>query len=268
MLSPAGVHELVPSLCTDEILGGIYGWPDGYLNPRGALQGFVECSRELGATWVPDEVSGFATHTDQGATVHTRHAGTIVTPTLIITAGAWTQRLAALAGIELPVVPVRRQACYVTLPKLPADKLPMILDRQHDISFRHDTETPDHVLMTRTIRNEPVGFNFDWDAAAFDTVLAPRLRHYRPGCGKPQLQRGWAGHYAVTPDENPILGQHPEYARLFMAVGFSGHGVMLAPATGKALSELIALGRSETFDLHPYRLERFASGDLIADPQI
>jgi glycine/D-amino acid oxidase-like deaminating enzyme len=53
-----------------------------------------------------------------------------------------------------------------------------------------------------------------------------------------------------------------------MAVGFSGHGVMLAPATGKALSELIGLGRCETFDLHPYRLERFVSGDLIPDPQI
>ena len=105
MLSPAGVRELVPSLCTDEIVGGIYGWRDGYLNPRGALQGFVERSRELGATWVQDEVTGFTPHTDQGATVHTRHGGTIVTPTLIITAGAWTQRLAALAGIELPVVP-------------------------------------------------------------------------------------------------------------------------------------------------------------------
>ena len=169
--------------------------------------------------------------------------GTIVTPTLIITAGAWTQRLAALAGIQLPV-----------------DKLPMILDRQHDLSFRHDTETPDHVLMTRTIRNEPVGFNFDWDAAAFDAVLAPRLRHYLPSCGEPQLQRGWAGHYAVTPDENPILGQHPEYARLFMAVGFSGHGVMLTPATGKALSELIGAGHCETFDLHPYRLAAFCLG--------
>jgi sarcosine oxidase subunit beta len=129
-------------------------------NPRGALQGFGRTPWELGATWVQDEVAGFTPHADQGATVHTRHSGTIVTPTLIITAGAWTQRLAALAGIELPVVPVRRQACYVTLPKLPADKLPMILDRQHDISFRHDTETPDHVLMSRTIRNEPI-FNFD-----------------------------------------------------------------------------------------------------------
>ena len=83
-----------------------------------------------------------------------------------------------------------------------------------------------------------------------------------------RLQRGWAGHYAVTPDENPILGQHPAYPHVFMATGFSGHGVMLAPATGKAISELIQVGRSETLDIRPYRLEWFASGDLIPDPQI
>jgi glycine/D-amino acid oxidase-like deaminating enzyme len=268
VLSPASINELVPHLCTDDIVGGIYGYRDGYLNPRGALQGFVERSQELGCTWLQDDVTGFTPQTNQGAVVHTRANGTLTTPTLLITAGAWTQRLAALAGIPLPVLPVRRQACYVTLPTLPAEKLPMILDRQHDISFRHDTETPDHLLVSRTIRDEPVGFNFDWDAAAFPSVIAPHLRHYLPSCGEPQLQRGWAGHYAVTPDENPILGQHPAYPHIFMATGFSGHGVMLAPATGRAMAELIRLGRSEMFDIRPYRLERFASGDLIPDPQI
>lgn len=267
-LSPEDVRELVPHLCIDDILGGMYGRRDGYLNPRGALQGFVERSRELGCTWVQDEVTGFAASADQDMTVRTRQRGAISTPNLVIAAGAWTQRLAALAGIDLPVVPVRRQGCYVSLPTRLGYKLPMTLDRQRDMSFRHDTETDDHLLITRTIRNEPAGFNFDWDAAAFQTHIVPLIQHYLPSCGTPQLQRGWAGHYAVTPDENPILGPHPVYPRLFMAVGFSGHGVMLAPATGKALSELIHQGRSATLDIQPYGLERFATGDLIADPQI
>jgi glycine/D-amino acid oxidase-like deaminating enzyme len=268
LLSPEEVRELVPHLWVADILGGIYGRRDGYLNPRGALQGLVERSRELGCTWLQDEVSGFTPDAASHAAVHTRHNGTITAPVLVIAAGAWTRQLAALAGIDLPVLPVRRQACYVTLPHPPGYKLPMILDRQHDISFRHDTETDNHLLMTRTVRSEPPGFNFDWEAPAFATHLAPRLRHYLPTCGEPQLQRGWAGHYAVTPDENPILGPHPAHPRLLMATGFSGHGVMLAPATGKALSEFIRLGRSTTFDITPYRLERFATGDLIADPQI
>jgi glycine/D-amino acid oxidase-like deaminating enzyme len=268
LLSPADVRELIPHLCIDDLLGGIYGRCDGYLNPRGALQGFVERSRELGCTWLQDEVTGLTPEATPPAMVHTRHSGTITAPTLVLTTGAWTRQLAALAGIDLPVLPVRRQACYLTLPQPPGYKLPMVLDRQRDISFRHDTETDNHLLSTRTIRNEPPGFNFDWDADAFSTHIAPLLRHYLPACGEPQLQRGWAGHYAVTPDENPILGPHPEYPHLLMATGFSGHGVMLAPATGKAFSELIRLGRCETFSLSSYRLERFATGDLIADPQI
>jgi glycine/D-amino acid oxidase-like deaminating enzyme len=268
LLSPEDVRELVPHLNVEEITGGVYGYRDGYLNPRGALQGFVERSRELGCTWVQDDVIGFGPAGNQTMSVQLQHRGTITTPALVIAAGAWTRQLAALAGIDLPVLPVRRQACYVTLPTVLGYKFPMILDRVRDISFRHDTETDDHLQITRTIRDEPPGFNFDWDAEAFSTHIAPVLRHYLPTCGEMQLQRGWAGHYGVTPDENPILGPHPEYPRLFMAIGFSGHGLMLAPATGKMLSEFVRLGHAATLDGQPYRLERFATGDLIVDPQI
>ena len=72
----------------------------------------------------------------------------------------------------------------------------------------------------------------------------------------------------MTPDENPILGPHPEITGLCMATGFSGHGVMLAPASSKLVSEVIRLGRYETIDATLYRLARFATGDLISDPQI
>ena len=268
LLAPEAVKERMPHLNTAGLVGGLYGPRDGYVNPRGALQGFVERSRELGCTWLQDEVVDFQPKAGQQATVETRHHGRITASILVMAAGAWTRRLAALAGIDLPVLPVRRQACYVTLPTPVGYKFPMVLDRFHDVSFRHDTETDDHLLITRTVRAEPPGFNFEWDADPFYRQIVPLLRHYLPTCGEVQLQRGWAGHYAVTPDENPILGPHPEYPHLLMAVGFSGHGVMLAPATGKMMSELIRLGRSDTLDMQPYRLERFASGDLIDDPQI
>jgi sarcosine oxidase subunit beta len=96
----------------------------------------------------------------------------------------------------------------------------------------------------------------------------PQLQRRLPTCTPLQLQRGWAGHYDVTPDENPILGVHPAHPALFLAVGFSGHGLMLAPAVGKMLSEAIRLGRSTTLDAQPYRLERFDTGELILDAQI
>jgi glycine/D-amino acid oxidase-like deaminating enzyme len=267
ILSPQQILDLFPHLGLEDVTGAIYGRRDGYLNPRGALQGFVERSRELGCTWLQDEVLGLTLGAGQTHTVHTRASGVITTPALVIATGPWTQALAAPAGIALPVLPVRRQACYVTLPQPLGYKLPMVIDAG-DVHFRHDTETEDHLLATYIIRDEPSGFNFDWDIAQFHRHVAPRLQLRLPTCTPLQLQRGWAGHYDVTPDENPILGQHPDHPGLFLAVGFSGHGLMLAPAVGKLLSELIRLGRYDTLDGSPYRLERFATGELIVDPQI
>jgi FAD-dependent oxidoreductase domain-containing protein 1 len=267
LLAAEDVRRLVPQLHAGECVGGLYTPRDGYLNPRGALQGFVERSRELGCAWLQDDVTGLAPDV-RASIVKTRRRGGIAAPVVVIAAGPWTPHVAALAGIDLPVLPVRRQACYVTLPGLREPKLPLILDRVNDMAFRSDTETDDHLLVSRTVRGEPPGFNFDWDVDAFETHIAPRLRRYLPDSGVPRLQRGWAGHYDVTPDENPILGRHPEHPGLLLATGFSGHGLMLAPAVGKLLSELIRGGRSETFDVYPYRLERFADGELIVDPQI
>ena len=96
--------------------------------------------------------------------------------------------------------------------------------------------------------------------------------HYAIQLGKDASEvepmRGLAGHYDVSPDENPILGRHPEHPALLIAAGFSGHGLMLAPAAGRMTSDLIRNGRSEALDPRPYRLSRFAENDPIIDPQI
>jgi FAD-dependent oxidoreductase domain-containing protein 1 len=267
VLPPGQVHELFPHLYMGDVSYALFSQRDGYVNPRGALQGFVERSRELNCTWLQDEVIGFAPTSGQTFNIQTRMSGDISTPAVVIVSGAWAQHVAGLAGISLPVQPVRRQACYVTLANPPGYKLPMVIDRSN-VHFRHDTETDNHLLVSYIIRDEPPGFNFDWDSAQFEAHILPTLRRRLPACGDIQLQRGWAGHYAVTPDENFILGQHPELPGLFMATGCSGHGVMLAPAIGKVLSEAIRLRRYETLDATPYRLGRFATGELISDPQI
>ena len=267
VLPPGQVHELFPHLYIGDVSYALFSQRDGYVNPRGALQAFVERSRELNCTWLQDEVIGFAPTSGQTFNVQTRMSGDISTPAVVIVSGAWAQHVAGLAGISLPVQAVRRQACYVTLANPPGYKLPMVIDRSN-VHFRHDTETDNHLLVSYIIRDEPPGFNFDWDSAQFEAHILPTLRRRLPACGDIQLQRGWAGHYAVTPDENFILGQHPELPGLFMATGCSGHGVMLAPAIGKVLSEAIRLRRYETLDATPYRLGRFATGELISDPQI
>jgi len=201
-------------------------------------------------------------------TVRLRDAGALSTAVVVLAAGAWSSEVSRLAGVDLPVHPLRRQACLVQLGSPPAVPLPMILDRDNAIHFRSDTETTDHLLVSRQLSDESPGLRFDWDVESFAAHIVPHLRRCLPGCGESRLQRGWAGHYDVSPDDNPILGPHPEHPSLLIAAGFSGHGLMLAPAAGRITSELIRLGRAETLEARPYRLGRFAEADPIVDPQI
>lgn len=266
-LAPEDIRHVVPALAVDDVAGALWTREDGYVNPGGALQGFIERSRELGAVWRQDEVVGLEL---EGArpTVRLRDVGRLSTAVVVLASGAWSSDVARLAGVDLPVYPLRRQACLVQLGMPPAASVPMVLDRDNPINFRSDTETTDHLLVSRQLPDEPHGFRFDWDVESFAAHIAPRLRRYLPGCGEPRLQRGWAGHYDVSPDENPILGPHPEHPSLMIAAGFSGHGLMLAPAAGRVTSDLIRLGRTETLEARPYRLGRFAEGEPVVDPQI
>jgi FAD-dependent oxidoreductase domain-containing protein 1 len=182
MLPPQQVHELFPHLHVGDVAYALFSQRDGYLNPRGALQGFVERSRELHCTWLQDEVVGFTPVSGQTFTVRTRSSGDISTPALVIVSGAWAQQVAGLSGITLPVRSVRRQACYVTLPTPLGYKLPMIIDRS-DMHFRHDTETDNHLLVSYIVRDEPPGFNFDWGAAQFEAHILLTLRQRLPVYG-------------------------------------------------------------------------------------
>jgi len=75
----------------------------------------------------------------------------------------------------------------------------------------------------------------------------------------------WAGLYEMTPDENALLGEHPALPGFIVAAGFSGHGVMMAPATGAAVSQLIREGRCTRFDIAPLAPDRFERGQLFRD---
>ena len=78
----------------------------------------------------------------------------------------------------------------------------------------------------------------------------------------------WAGLYPETPDHHAIVGEDPRIPGLFHCVGFGGHGLMHAPAAGRAIAELITTGASETFDLRPLRASRFDDGDLVVESAV
>jgi glycine/D-amino acid oxidase-like deaminating enzyme len=130
------------------------------------------------------------------------------------------------------------------------------------------SETGGRILVARAKKDEPPGFNFKLDRRYFTQEIWPDLVHRYPLFDRLKMERGWAGLYAVTPDENAIYGEHPEVKGFCLANGFSGHGLMMAPATGKVISEIIRLGKSETIDVSCLCLERFREGKLVIEEAV
>ncbi len=117
--------------------------------------------------------------------------------------------------------------------------------------------------------DETPGYKMDFDPAFIEKILihaADRVPVFENVAVNPK--RAWAGLYEMTPDHHPILGPVPEVPGFFLANGFSGHGVMHAPATGKILSDLILNGKTDLVDASSLVLSRFAEGRLIEETAI
>ena len=110
-----------------------------------------------------------------------------------------------------------------------------------------------------------MGYHFDWQEGRFNDLLWPQLVEVVPAFDRLRFERGWTGLYAVnTLDGNAILGHWPEVEGLFLANGFSGHGLQQAPAVGRYLSELI-VGRQPLLDLSALGPERILTGVRVTE---
>jgi sarcosine oxidase subunit beta len=187
-------------------------------------------------------------------------AGPIATSTVVIAAGPWSAAVGALAGVSLPIEPIRRQiAVTAPIPGLRSD-FPFVIDFSRALYFHREGGA---ILTGMSNRDEKPGFDTTVDEAW-------RLRHFEhairrlPLLGEADLAAEWAGLYEVTPDDQPILGRLPQVEGLHVCAGFSGHGLMHGPATGLLMAEEILDGRAHTIDIDPLRWKRFERGEEAA----
>jgi len=266
LLAPEEARAFVPDLSLDGIHGASFGWRDGTLDPGSVLQGFVRKARHLGAEYLEDEVTDIGIVDGRVTGVATRRSGIIASSLVVNAAGPGAGAVARLAGVRLPVEPVRRQV-YVFEPEraLPYD-LPLIIDVT-GIYFRH--EPGGRVLTGRSFADDPHAFDFTWDRDRFFTGIWPDLARRMPCFHRLRLERGWAGLYDMNVvDHNAILGAHPEVGGLYCIAGFSGHGFQQAPAAGRGVAELIRAGRFLTLDLSPLTPARFTTGALLLEEAV
>lgn len=268
LLTPHGIRARVPDLALDDIVFGMLGPDDGYAAPREVLWGFRRAADDTPACYVDDEVVAIDVQHGRVRGVRLRSGSAIETRTVVAAAGPWTGAIARTAGIEVPVTPMRQMLFRATLPTLARHRYPMVVD-PGGAHWRHDDPIapgdPDRIIVALTKWDEPPGETFEPALDRWDREFLPALVKRVPAFRALTAVEGWAGLYEMTPDHNPVIGEHPAVAGLIFASGFSGHGLMMSPATGRIVSEIVRTGSSTTFDVSLFAPDRFERGALVYD---
>jgi sarcosine oxidase subunit beta len=269
LLSPEDIRRVMPQLRSDDIIGGSFCPTDGFVDPESVMTGFMARAIERGATlWRGTEVTGISTSHAIVSGVRTTN-GDVQAPIVVNAAGPWAAAVARMAGADLPVQPLRRMLVltepFSGLPGLP-ERLPMIIDMSTGWHFRQEGLG---LLMAWADPDQQPGFRADFDPAFVEKILthaAARVPDFANLAVNPR--RCWAGLYEMSPDHHAILGPAPEVRGLYFANGFSGHGVMHSPATGRILADLIVHGETQVIDAQDLNVQRFAEGRAIEETAI
>jgi sarcosine oxidase subunit beta len=265
-LQPDDIRKMLPQLRSDDIIGGTFCPTDGFVDPNSVMTGFMARAAERGATlWRGVEVTGIDVEHGEVTGVNTTN-GSVATRTVVNAAGPWAAGVARMAGADLPVEPLRRMLVPTEpFPGLP-ERLPMIIDMSTGWHFRQEGVG---LLMAWADPEQQPGFRTDFDPAFIEKILtyaAHRVPCFAELAVNPR--RCWAGMYEMSPDHHSILGPAPGVRGLFFANGFSGHGVMHSPATGRILSDLILHGKTDIIDADTLSVRRFAEGRAIEETAV
>jgi sarcosine oxidase subunit beta len=263
LLEPEDVLRIVPQLRADDVVGGSFCSTDGFVDPYSVMNGFAARAVERGARVEKGMEVTAILRDDSGVVGVETTRGRVQTRTVVNAAGPWAAQVARMACVQLPVEPLRRMLVPTEpFPQI-APEAPMTIDMATSFHFRPEGLG---LLLAWNDPDEKPGFKTTFDSAFLEKVLMCAVK--RVPCFE-DLQvnpaRGWAGLYEMTPDHHAILGPLPQVPGLFLANGFSGHGVMHSPATGKILADLILNGTSSLVDTRALSVERFAEGRLIEE---
>jgi sarcosine oxidase subunit beta len=264
-----GVNEIAvlnPSANLDGVLGGAFCPTDGFLRPLDVLNGYLEAARRLGVSIrFGTEVIGFRRTSHRIDAVRLRD-GELPCGNVVNAAGAWAAPLGRLAGIDVPVMPLRRQvACTVPSDALPSD-MPMTIWMKDGFHLR---VRDGRVLLLYPTEHRAGSFATDVDRAWLAEVRRLAARRVPTLASVPlDEERCWAGLYEMSPDGHALLGTLPGCDNLVLVNGSSGHGVMHAPALGALAAELIAEERFRSLDARALRPSRFAEGNPISGPPL
>jgi sarcosine oxidase, subunit beta len=255
MISPAEAKTLSPMIDLDGILAAAWSPEDGHCTPESVVLGYAGGARRAGARIVTHgAVTGIETVDGQVRAVLTDD-GRIATDTVVCAAGAWSAAVGEMVGVELPVVPLRRQ--ILTTEPMPGldPATPFTIDFATSLYFHR--EGPG-LLLGMSDPDEVPGFDVG-RSDAWLPRLGDAIARRVPALADVGIASSWAGLYEMTPDHNALVGEASGVSRFLYATGFSGHGFLMGPAIGEVLRDLV-LGRPPVVDVSGLSVDRFGSG--------
>ena len=264
LLDRAALMARFPSIQSPDVVLGVHSPDDAWIDPYAAMMGFRKSARHQGVQYIKDKVVGWEGEAGLARRVTLESGDTVEADVFVLAAGAWSGELGRLIGFELPVEPLSRD-CYHFKCDQELEPLPLI-KTEKDIGIRPETigfsgGMPDW-------RQGP-GWNFNETPDMFTDTVWPILAELIPAFETLKLERSWTGHYARnTLDYNAIIGswgargtESGGMENVYVATGYSGHGIMHAPATGRAISELILDGGYQSLDLSAFGYARVPANE-------
>lgn len=254
------IRKILPDMKLDDIICGTIHYKDGIADPNSVVMGYIQAGQALGVNaHTGIEVTGIEVDSNRIRGVQTK-TGYIKTGTVINAAGPWSGLVGEMAGVNVPITPLRRQMLTTTpLTDIPTD-FPFVIDFAQSLYFHREGEG---LLTGMSNPNEKVGFNqtvdSEWELVHLEAAVK-RL----PLLAKAGLASHWAGLYEITPDAHPIYGETPVEG-FYVCAGFSGHGFMHGPISGKIMAEILLEGKARTVDVSMLELRRFDEGRLIKE---
>lgn len=263
VLGPDELRARFPGLQVDDIGVGTFGARhEGWFDAWSLLQLVRRAARRSGVDYVQASVAGFETDDAKVTGVPLADGQHIACDVCVQAAGAWSGRLVAPLGIALPVVPKKRTVFSFKTP-FRLDNFPMLFDIS-GLWIRPEGEG--HIGGIQPSADNDADGDFEPQHELLEETYWPLLATRIPTMEQIRLQRAWAGHYEVnTLDHNGVVGPHDELRNLIFATGFSGHGVMHAPAVGRGVAELIVHGGYSSIDLAPLGWARIRTSTPVVE---
>jgi sarcosine oxidase subunit beta len=253
--------ELIPGLRVDGIAGGAYCAEDGYFDkPQGVVEGFAEAAIREGVTIEIAEARGLEPQQGGGWIVHVAEGRTLAVHQVVVASGYDAPGLLGPLGVELPI---EKQARYL-----------FFSDAIHERLLEPLVVAPGRRFAAKQLANGRVlasdlGAEGDIELGRqqWRENIAAGIQSLLPVLEFVSFPTLIEGFYDVTPDHQPILGRVGAFEGLWLAVGFSGHGFMFAPAIGRRMAQAVA-GHGIDPALAELSLERFRGEELAAELQI